>query len=143
MEINVNIRCDEQLTKAIIRFSDALELIAKKGIGNVLYKNDLVEEIANEVLNKKEEKTEATNTDQATQVFTPVVEQPQQPTVPVTEISYNIEQLAVAATQLVDAGKRDSVVATLNKYNVNSLKELSKANYGAFATDLRALGANI
>ena len=63
--------------------------------------------------------------------------------VPVTENTYTIEQLAVAATALVDAGKREALVALLNNYGVNALTTLPKENYGAFATSLREMGAKI
>ena len=63
--------------------------------------------------------------------------------VPVTENTYTIEQLAVAATALVDAGKREALVALLNNYGVNALTTLPKEKYGAFATSLREMGAKI
>ena len=63
--------------------------------------------------------------------------------VPVTENTYTIEQLAVAATALVDAGKREALVALLNNYGVNALTKLPKEKYGAFATSLREMGAKI
>ena len=62
---------------------------------------------------------------------------------PVTENTYTIEQLAVAATALVDAGKREALVALLNNYGVNALTTLPKEKYGAFATSLREMGAKI
>ena len=63
--------------------------------------------------------------------------------VPVTENTYTIEQLAVAATALVDAGKREALVALLNNYGVNALTTLPKEKYGAVATSLREMGAKI
>ena len=63
--------------------------------------------------------------------------------VPVTENTYTIEQLAVAATALVDAGKREALVSLLNNYGVNALTTLPKEKYGAFATSLREMGAKI
>lgn len=67
----------------------------------------------------------------------------QNSSVPVTENTYTIEQLAVAATALVDAGKREALVALLNNYGVNALTTLPKEKYGAFATSLREMGAKI
>ena len=63
--------------------------------------------------------------------------------VPVTENTYTIEQLAVAATAFLDAGKREALVALLNNYGVNALTTLPKEKYGAFATSLREMGAKI
>lgn len=67
----------------------------------------------------------------------------QQPVVPTSTQSYTMEQLAVAATQLVDAGRRTELVGLLNSYGVQALTALPKEQYGAFATQLRGLGAKI
>lgn len=63
--------------------------------------------------------------------------------VPVTEQSYTIDQLAVASTSLMDAGKRTDLINLLNQFGVQALTALPKAQYGAFATALRAMGAKI
>lgn len=68
---------------------------------------------------------------------------PQQTAVPTTETSYTMEQLAVAATQLVDAGKREELLQLLNSFGVQALTTLPKAEYGTFATKLREKGAKI
>ena len=169
MDININLKADENLTQAIIKFSDALELIAKRGIGNVLYNNDLVEQIAKEVKNEVGTKEEAPvqapavqqyapatpapanavgqqvmpqmDAQQPAQVFTPV--EPAPTPVPTTQVSYDINQLAVAATGLMDAGKQQDLMNLLAKFGVQALTQLPKEQYGAFATELRALGANI
>jgi hypothetical protein len=77
----------------------------------------------------------------------PVTPQPQTITppaeVPTTVQNYTIDQLAVAATQLVDTGRRNDLVNLLAKYGVQALTVLPKEQYGAFATDLRAMGAKI
>lgn len=57
--------------------------------------------------------------------------------------SYTMEQLAVAATQLVDTGHRAELVGLLSSFGVQALTALSKEQYGAFATQLRALGGRI
>lgn len=63
--------------------------------------------------------------------------------VPTTAQSYTLDQLAVAATQLMDAGRRDEVVQLLHSFGVQALTALPKEQYGAFATALRQLGAKI
>lgn len=63
--------------------------------------------------------------------------------VPTTETSYTFDQLAVAATQLVDAGQQPAVVGLLGQFGVQALTQLPKEQYGAFATALRGLGARI
>lgn len=63
--------------------------------------------------------------------------------VPTSAQSYTMEQLAVAATQLVDAGRREELVNLLKLFRVQALTALSKEQYGAFATQLRQLGVKI
>lgn len=63
--------------------------------------------------------------------------------IPTVAQTYTMEQLAVAATQLVDAGRRLDLVNLLNSFGVQALTALSKEQYGAFATQLRAMGAKI
>jgi hypothetical protein len=63
--------------------------------------------------------------------------------VPTSAHSYTMEQLAVAATQLVDAGRRTELVSLLSSFGVQALTALPKEQYGAFATQLRTLGAKI
>ena len=65
------------------------------------------------------------------------------PAVPTATQAYTMEQLAVAATQLVDAGRRTELVGLLNTFGVQALTALPKEQYGAFATQLRAMGAKI
>ena len=64
-------------------------------------------------------------------------------TVPTTVQTYTMEQLAVAATQIVDAGRRTELVGLLSSFGVQALTALPKDQYGAFATQLRVLGAKI
>jgi len=86
-----------------------------------------------------------------TQQPTQQTEQPvQQPTlqeqpqaVPTSAPSYTLDQLAVAATQLVDAGRREELVQLLASFGVQALTALPKEQYGAFATKLREMGAKI
>lgn len=63
--------------------------------------------------------------------------------VPTSSQTYTMEQLAVAATQLVDAGRRSELVSLLQTFGVQALTALPKEQYGAFATQLRALGSKI
>ncbi|WP_188068633.1 hypothetical protein [Brevibacillus brevis] len=63
--------------------------------------------------------------------------------VPTEAPTYSIDQLAVAATQLVDAGRREELVQLLSAFGVQALTALPKEQFGAFATHLRAMGAKI
>lgn len=64
-------------------------------------------------------------------------------TVPTEAVAYTQEQLALAGSQLADAGKRDQLIEVLQKYNVSALTQLTPDQYPAFATDLRSLGAKL
>ncbi|WP_141249028.1 hypothetical protein [Paucisalibacillus globulus] len=70
-------------------------------------------------------------------------EVPQQAAVPTSNPTYSMDQLAVAATQLMDAGRRDDVVNLITSFGVQALTALPQEQYGAFATRLRELGAKI
>lgn len=68
---------------------------------------------------------------------------PAQDPVPTQAQTYTMEQLAVAATQLVDAGRRAELVQLLAAFGVQALMVLPKEQYGNFATALRSMGAKI
>lgn len=67
------------------------------------------------------------------------------PGVPVTAMApqYTQDQLAVAATGLVDAGKSAVLVGILQQFGAASLMDLPQDQYGAFAVKLREAGARI
>jgi hypothetical protein len=69
-------------------------------------------------------------------------EQPQQ-SVPTSAPTYSMDQLAVAATQLMDAGRQAELINLLQSFNAQSLMALPKEQYGNFATKLREMGARI
>jgi len=77
----------------------------------------------------------------------PVAEEPPAPapvpTVPTTSQAYTQDQLALAASGLMDAGKLAELQQLLASFSVASLVQLPKEQYGAFATKLRELGAKI
>lgn len=63
--------------------------------------------------------------------------------VPTTVQTYTQDQLALAASTLVDAGRFSEVQALVASFGVQALTQLPRELYGAFATQLRALGAKI
>lgn len=65
------------------------------------------------------------------------------PAVPVTAPTYTLDQIAKAGANLVNAGKMEQLLALLTKYGVQAVTQLTPDQYGAFATELRALGAQI
>lgn len=68
--------------------------------------------------------------------------QPQQ-TVQTTQATYTLDDLARAAMALMDAGRQPELQQLLGKFGVESLPQLPKEHYGAFATELRGMGAQI
>lgn len=66
------------------------------------------------------------------------------PAMPVTATpTYTLDQISKAGAALVDAGKMDNLLALLAKYGIQAVTQLQPTQYGAFATELRALGAQI
>lgn len=58
---------------------------------------------------------------------------------------YTKDELMMVASQLMDSNPNNqaALVALLPKYGVKSFMELQPDQYGAFATDLRALGGRL
>ncbi len=61
----------------------------------------------------------------------------------VTPPEYTQDQLVHAATPLIDAGRQADLIALLAQFGVQSMMQLPKEQYGAFATGLRGMGARI
>ena len=57
--------------------------------------------------------------------------------------AYTLEQLQHAAGELVRTNKQAALMALLTQFNIPSLIQLPKEQYGAFATALRGIGAMI
>lgn len=62
---------------------------------------------------------------------------------PVAQPVYTFEQLQTAAGSLVTAGRQADLLALLAKFGVQAMTQLAPAQYGAFATALRELGAKL
>ena len=62
---------------------------------------------------------------------------------PTTARAFRFEDIQLAATSLCDTGKRAEVLELLTKYGIQALSALPAEQYGAFATELRGLGAKI
>lgn len=78
---------------------------------------------------------------------------PAQPTAPTTaaptasavraEDTYTLDALSRAGAALVDAGMMPQLLDLLTKYGVRAVVQLPKEQYGAFAGELKALGAQL
>ena len=69
--------------------------------------------------------------------------QPAMSTVPTTERTYSLDELANAAMTLMDKGMQNQLQELLASYGVEALPTLPREMYGNFATALRGMGANI
>ena len=66
------------------------------------------------------------------------------PAVPVTTApAYTLDQISRAGASQVDAGKMQQLLELLGRYGVQAVTQLQPEQYGTFATELRALGAQI
>lgn len=63
--------------------------------------------------------------------------------VPTTPVTYTLDQITLAAMQLMDAERMTELQGLLAVFNVQSLTALPPEHYGAFATQLRAMGVKI
>lgn len=63
--------------------------------------------------------------------------------IPTAAPGYSFDQLAVAATQIMDMGRQQDLLQLLAGFGIQSLTALPKDAFGAFANQLRALGAKL
>lgn len=57
--------------------------------------------------------------------------------------TYTLDQLAKAGAALAQSGQMEAALALLARYGVQTVNQLQPEQYGAFATELRALGAQV
>ena len=73
----------------------------------------------------------------------------QQPATPVTGVplanapQFTVDQIMAAGAALMDAGKVEDLLNLLHSFGVQAVTELKPEQLGAFATELRKLGAAI
>lgn len=84
---------------------------------------------------------------QPARVQTPPV-QTVTPPAPVSQVqtstpSYTLDDISRAAMTLMDSGRQGELIGLLKQFGVVTLPELPKEQYGAFATALRGMGAQI
>ncbi len=73
----------------------------------------------------------------------PVPAAPASPTVPTATSTYTADDLARAAMVLMDSGRQIELINLLAQFGAASITELKPNQFGAFATALRGLGAQI
>ncbi|GHU96190.1 hypothetical protein FACS1894208_10400 [Clostridia bacterium] len=84
----------------------------------------------------------ATATTATTAPTFPVSSEPA-PGVPAAAPTYTLDALARAGATLAQSGKMEQALALLARYGVQTVNQLKPEQYGAFATELRALGAQV
>lgn len=57
--------------------------------------------------------------------------------------AYTLDQISRAGASLVDAGEMQQLLELLGRYSVQAVTQLKPEQYGAFAAELRGLGAQI
>lgn len=73
----------------------------------------------------------------------PIAPVPAPAAVPTAAASYTLDDLARAAMPLMDAGRQAELQQLLQLFGVEALPALQPGQYGAFATKLREMGAQI
>lgn len=63
--------------------------------------------------------------------------------VPTSAPTYTLDQIQAAIGPLLRAGRHTDLQSLLAKYQVATMTDLQPVQYGAFAADLRAMGAQI
>lgn len=122
-----------------------------------------IDNLAAAISNKAQSATvaQSDNSMSAPVVQTPTSEQPvqaepiaptvptQQTTTPVTAVplaeapQYTVDQIMAAGATLMDAGKVEDLLKLLHSFGVQAVMELKPEQLGAFATEMRKLGAAI
>ena len=112
-------------------------------IANVLENKKIVEEPETEtaVVNQKVTDVKINQPTQTT-IQANVIPATVIPATPQTE-SFTQEQLAVAMSNAVSAGKMNVIMEILGKFNVQALTQINPADYNKLATMLREEGVNV
>lgn len=110
-------------------------------IANVLENKKIVEEPETAVVNQKVTDVKISQPTQTT-IQANVIPATVIPATPQTE-SFTQEQLAVAMSNAVSAGKMNVIMEILGKFNVQALTQINPADYNKLATMLREAGVNV
>lgn len=146
--ITITITADDKLLKAL----ESLAQIITGGEPKIKKSGDIAAEAPKEKTSKpvsQPVQTAAAGQPQTTPIptTTPVFTAPMPtPTTPAPTVSvapYSLEQLALAAAPLMDAGRANELTELMKSFGVPSLQALPTDKYGQFANAIRAMGAQI
>lgn len=62
---------------------------------------------------------------------------------PTAAPTYTMDQIAKAGAELAQQGRLPDLLALLQQFGVQAVTQIPEAQYGAFATALRGLGAQL
>ena len=139
----------EDINSNLIRIANALENSNLQTKEAEKFFTDTINELRPDT-NKTAVSTPIGQTHTDVSVVTPVQPVPTQcakpetsiPATPQTE-SFTQEQLAVAMSNAVSAGKMNVIMEILGKFNVQALTQINPADYNKLATMLREAGVNV
>lgn len=146
--ITITITADDKLLKAL----ESLAQIITGGEPKIKKSENVAAEASKEKASKpvsRPVQTAAAGQPQTTPIptTTPVFTAPMPtPTAPAPTVSvapYSLEQLALAAAPLMDAGRANELTELMKSFGVPSLQALPTDKYGQFANAIRAMGAQI
>lgn len=142
MKINVEVTATEIVT-AINNLADVIGKIGTPVITPIVTKAEPVQAAPQPAPVAPVPKPQPVPTAAPMPTPTPVPQPVQQATPEPQQKAITIDMLAAAGAPLVDQGKMQQLMALLNKYGVQAITQLTPDKYDAFATDLRAIGAQI
>lgn len=143
-----------EINKNLERIAIALKKSNEQGIEANKFFTDTINELKPDT-NKTVVSAPISQTPTDVSVTAPVQAVPAQHVIPATVIpattipatpqaeSFTQEQLAVAMSNAVSAGKMNVVMEILGKFNVQALTQVNPADYNKLATMLREAGVNV
>lgn len=108
--------------------------------------NANLERIATAMEDNKNKYEEVTTAPVQQEIPTPMlVSAPATPAIPISNVqeSFTQEQLAVAMSNAVTAGKMNVIMEILGKFNVQALTQINPADYNKLAVMLKEAGVEI
>lgn len=140
MEIQMTISVSAELAKKITELLTSENAVPEPQTVHIAPAQSIVEQHSGPVQNVQPIPCASTVPAQSA----PPVSVPIAPIAPAAPpCTYTIDQIQTACAPLMDAGKQQELINLLSQFGVQSLPQLPKERYGAFATALRGMGAKI
>ena len=107
---------------------------------------DAINHLATAISGKNSREQPASTSEQVQTAPAPVTTTPSQPvtSVPLAAApQFTVDQIMAAGATLMDAGKVEDLLNLLHSFGVQAVMDLKPEQLGAFATEMRKLGATI